>query len=89
MDGSPWYMGIDLGAQEDSRKPSDYFAEAITEDAFDVGDIVTLLTGSPLMTVIGVCDCGSVEIAFYDDHRGLVIESFPEETLVHWDGEDA
>jgi uncharacterized protein YodC (DUF2158 family) len=57
-------------------------------DAFALGDIVTLLTGSPLFTVIGACECGGVEIAFYDDHNGLVIESFPEEALVHWDGEE-
>ncbi|MBZ9943454.1 DUF2158 domain-containing protein [Mesorhizobium sp. BR1-1-13] len=58
------------------------------DDIFFVGDIVTLLTGSPLMTVLSVCEHGCVEVAWYDDHKGMNIDAYPEEALVHWDGED-
>jgi uncharacterized protein YodC (DUF2158 family) len=60
----------------------------VTDDAFYPGDVVTLLTGSPLMTVLSVCEHGCVEVAWYDDHKGMNIDAYPEEALVHWDGSD-
>ncbi|MBZ9921471.1 YodC family protein [Mesorhizobium sp. BR1-1-7] len=78
MNGSPWYMYGDLG---DASDADDF-------DGFVVGDIVTLLTGSPPMTVLSECEHGCVEVAWYDDHKGMNIDAYPEEALVHWDGED-
>lgn len=64
-------------------------ATPLPEDVdFIPGDIVTLLTGSPLMTVLSVCEHGCVEVAWYDDHKGMNIDAYPEEALVHWDGSD-
>ncbi|MBZ9659793.1 DUF2158 domain-containing protein [Mesorhizobium sp. ESP-6-4] len=59
-----------------------------TEDTFFPGDVVQLLTGSPLMTVLSVCEHGCVEVAWYDDHKGMNIDAYPREALEHWDGED-
>lgn len=70
---SPWFNGVPLPETDDEYWP---------------GDIVTLLTGSPPMTVLSACgDCGSVDVAFYDDD-GLHILDLPEAALVPWDGED-
>lgn len=56
-------------------------------DEYLPGDIVQLLTGSPLMTVLDACDeCGEVDVIFYDSE--LHILTLPEEALVHWDGDD-
>lgn len=56
-------------------------------DDFMPGDIVQLLTGSPLMIVLDACgECGEVDVAFYDSE--LHILALPEEALVHWDGDD-
>jgi uncharacterized protein YodC (DUF2158 family) len=61
------------------------FPEA--DEGFHLGDIVQLLTGSPLMTVLDACDeCGEVDVAFYDSE--LHILTLPEEAIVHWDGDD-
>lgn len=60
------------------------FEGAIAADsAFEVGDIVTLLTGSPPMTVLSVCDeCGDVDVAWYDD--SMQVYTLPDEALVRW-----
>ena len=46
-----------------------------------IGDIVSLASGSPDMTVISVCECGTVEVAWYDDN-GMNIDVFPVGALV-------
>jgi uncharacterized protein YodC (DUF2158 family) len=50
-----------------------------------VGDVVRLVTGGPLMTVVDVCECGSVNTAWFV-HDGecwsdLQEGSFPNEAL--------
>lgn len=49
---------------------------------YESGDIVSLISGGPDMTVLGVCeDCGEVEVAWfnYDEEFGFTFynESFP------------
>ena len=59
-------------------------AQPITIDRaiYDAGDIVTLVTGGPDMTVLGACeDCGMVEVAWFnhDEEFGWTFfnEPFP------------
>lgn len=81
---SPWYMGIDLGAQDDSRNTADYTPGAFDGAGFEVGDAVELLTGSPPMVVTDVCgDCGDVGVCWYDDHGGMQVAVLPTEALVY------
>lgn len=59
-------------------------SDAPTEDTgVAIGDIVYLITGSPDMVVTDACECGEVTVAWYDDHNGMNVESFPEEVLVY------
>ena len=51
-----------------------------------IGDIVSLASGSPDMTVISVCECGTVEVAWYDDN-GMNIDVFPVGALILEDDE--
>lgn len=49
---------------------------------YEPGDIVSLISGGPDMTVLGVCaDCGDVEVAWfnYDEEFGFTFfnEAFP------------
>lgn len=76
-----WYMGIDLGAPKGDftayhGNPADDF------EGFVIGDIVSLVTGSPHMVVVDVCECGSVEVVWYDDF-GFNEARLPEEALVY------
>lgn len=52
----------------------------------DIGDIVSLASGSPDMTVISLCECGTAEVAWYD-HNGMNIDVFPLAALILDDGE--
>ena len=64
------------------------FATLDIDDEYDapaVGDIVQLKTGSIDLVVISVCECGTVECAWYDDHSGMQIDVFPVEALVEMD----
>ena len=63
-------------ATNDTGIPAGY-----DETEFAIGDIVTLITGSPDMVVISTCECDTVEVAWYDDD-GMNIEVFPVEALV-------
>ncbi|MGX9144992.1 YodC family protein [Mesorhizobium sp. 128a] len=69
---SPWFNGVPLPE---------------TEDTFAVGDLVTLLSGGPALTVIHVCDCGTVEVAWFDG-ASLSVQDLPEEALVYWADDD-
>ena len=51
-----------------------------------IGDIVSLASGSPDMTVISLCECGTAEVAWYDDN-GMNIDVFPLAALILDDGE--
>lgn len=48
---------------------------------YEPGDIVTIVSGGPDMTVLGVCDdCGEVEVAFFlftDEGCTFHNEAFP------------
>lgn len=44
---------------------------------FEPGDIVVLASGSPDLTVVDVCDCGNVEVAYADSDGDIVFETFP------------
>lgn len=46
-----------------------------------IGDIVSLASGSPDMTVISLCDCGTAEVAWYDDN-GMNTDVFPLAALI-------
>ncbi|RUW55064.1 DUF2158 domain-containing protein [Mesorhizobium sp. M1A.F.Ca.ET.072.01.1.1] len=65
---SPWFNGTPIPE---------------TDDAFEVGDIVTLISGGPPLTVLNACDCGTVEVAWFDG-SSLSVQDLPEEALVHW-----
>ncbi|RWP19247.1 MAG: hypothetical protein EOR00_09065 [Mesorhizobium sp.] len=52
------------------------------DDGFIIGDTVTLVTGSPDMVVVDVCECGSVDVVWYDE-GGFNEASLPEEALVY------
>lgn len=52
------------------------------EDAFVIGDIVTLITGSPDMVITDVCECGEVTACWYDGN-GIQFYGFPAEALVY------
>ncbi|ESX78486.1 DUF2158 domain-containing protein [Mesorhizobium sp. LSHC414A00] len=56
--------------------------EEVTDGIFDVGDIVVLVSGGPPLTVLSVCECGSVEVAWFDG-SSLSIQTLPEEALIH------
>lgn len=60
-------------------------ADTEDDDELIVGDVVQLLTGSVDMVVIAACDCGTVEVAWYDDFGGMQVEVFPAEVLVRGD----
>lgn len=48
-----------------------------------IGDVVSLITGSPDMVVIAVCEAGVVEVAWYDEFNGMNVDVlFPVEALV-------
>lgn len=51
-------------------------------EGFVVGDIVSLVTGSPDMVVVDVCECGSVDVVWYDED-GFNEASLPEEALYY------
>ncbi len=77
-----WYMGIDLGAPEGDFTAY-HVCDADDFDGFVVGDIVSLVTGSPDMVVLDVCEeCGTVDVAWYDD-SGFNILSLPEDALYY------
>lgn len=45
---------------------------------YEPGDIVELVTGSPHMVVVDVCeDCGEIETAYTDSDGDIVFNSFP------------
>jgi uncharacterized protein YodC (DUF2158 family) len=53
---------------------------------YEPGDVVTLVSGGPDMTVLDVClDCGEVEVAWFnfDDENGFAFynETFPSIAL--------
>jgi uncharacterized protein YodC (DUF2158 family) len=54
----------------------------LTDDTFEIGDIVRLIVGGPDMVVISVCECGTVEIAWVDSDGDVNIDVLPEEALV-------
>lgn len=55
--------------------------EFTPDPTFEIGDIVTLLTGGPHMTVLGVCDdCGNTDVAWFDGDS-LEIVTLPEVAL--------
>lgn len=61
--------------------------DPIDDDEPAIGDIVSLASGSPDMTVISLCDdCQSAECAWYDDY-GMNIDVFPIAALILDDGE--
>lgn len=67
------------------------FAESFMDDDDTntepaIGDIVSLASGSPDMTVISLCDCGTAEVAWYDDN-GMNIDVFPIAALILEDAE--
>lgn len=51
-------------------------------DGFIVGDVVTLISGGPALTVLNVCECGTVEVAWFDG-ASLSVQFLPEEALVY------
>ncbi|MDX8495871.1 DUF2158 domain-containing protein [Mesorhizobium sp. VK22B] len=56
-----------------------------TEDDFEVGDVVTLVSGGPALTVLHVCgECGTVEVAWFDG-ASLSVQDLPEDALVRFD----
>lgn len=67
MNGSPWYMAVDFGTDEETRNHADYFAEAAPQHDYNIGDHVELTTGGPTMVVLDVCDeCGDVDVAWFN-----------------------
>ena len=58
------------------------FQQPTDEPKREVGDVVCLVTGSPDMVVVDVCeDCGTVEVAWYDE-GGMNHDVSPEEAIV-------
>lgn len=50
-------------------------------DAFEVGDVAVLVSGSPDLTVLDYCgECGKVGVAWFDGAR-LNFADFPEDAL--------
>jgi uncharacterized protein YodC (DUF2158 family) len=60
-----------------------------TED-LAIGDVVRLITGGPLMTVVDVCECGEVNTVWFihdgECWHGPLGDTFPSETLELVDG---
>ena len=64
----------------------------LTDNEFAPGEIVTIKSEGPPMTVLGFCeDCGEVEVAWFnfDEEFGAVFfaESFPASALKLYDGD--
>lgn len=50
--------------------------------AYQPGDVVELIVGSPHMVVLGICDdCGEVEAAYTDSDGDVIINTFPAVVL--------
>ena len=54
----------------------------LTDDTFEVGDVVSLLVGGPDMVVLSSCECGMVEVAWAKMDGDVMVDTFPEEALV-------
>ncbi len=50
---------------------------------FEIGDVVSLIVGGPDMVIIGLCECGTVEVAWADSEGDVCVDVFPEEALYH------
>jgi len=75
---------------KDNPHLSPWLAPAETSDTtppafeFEVGDVVALVSGGPGMTVVDVCECGSVTVAWFAEDE-LCEACFPEEALMYVD----
>lgn len=60
-----------------------YTYEAELGNAYETGDVVSLIVGGPHMVVISTCECSTVEVAWVTTSGDVMVDVFPEEALVH------
>lgn len=79
-----FYMGIDIGSSAGDDKCEGYCGICEAEDELEVGDVVFLVSGGPPLTVVDVCECGSVEVVWFadDEFRGAFL---PQAALLYFD----
>lgn len=50
---------------------------------FEIGDVVSLIVGGPVMVVISIADCDCLEVAWADSDGDVNVDVFPVEALCH------
>lgn len=79
------YTGVDW-SPEFAVTPDDAYDTAdgtfCDDTDLEPGDVVTLISGGPAMTVLSYCDeCGDVEVAWFDEDGALHMQLFPWEAV--------